>query len=341
MIEWVKMKPLVAISLIVLSAQPLAAKFPTDFESPLQRIAFGSCNRQDLPQPLWEMIGANEPDLFIWAGDNIYGDTTDMEVLESKYETQRAVPAYAEFARRTPIIATRDDHDYGANNSGAWYPKKKESQHLALDFADVPKDDPRRQREGLYGSYDFGPAGKRVKILLIDNRYHSDKRGEGENILGDTQMEWLFRELKGSDAQLNLIVSGTQVLPVEHRFEKWSNFPATRDKVLEFIRENEIPGVAFISGDRHLHEIMLKNDAETAYPLVEVTSSGLTHFWTKFPGEPNRYRFGPIFNQLGFGLIEIDWDAQPATVSFQLRDEGNAPVNTLTIPLVSLAPTKK
>src|SRR5688500_2238060 len=35
-------------------------------ETVLTRIAFGSCNREDKPQPLWQFILAAEPQLWIW-----------------------------------------------------------------------------------------------------------------------------------------------------------------------------------------------------------------------------------------------------------------------------------
>jgi len=332
------MRLLLLFLTFTLAALSAPGKFPENFRAPLERIAFGSCNRHDLPQPLWSVIAGNRPDLFIWLGDNIYGDSEDMAVLKAKYDAQRAVPAYADFSRQTAILATWDDHDYGANNADASYAQKVPSQQLALDFADVPGDDPRRKREGLYGSYTFGPTGQQVKILLIDNRYHSDAWGEGEDMLGPEQMRWLKQELRTSEAQLNLIASGTQVLPVDQPYEKWANFPATRDALLQFIKDEDIPGVIFLSGDRHIHEINLKNDDETDYPLIEVTSSGLTHAWRNFPGEPNRFRFGPVFDDLGFGLIMIDWEAQPASITLQIRDRDNTVTNSMTLPIMVLRP---
>ena len=41
---------------------------------PLEVIAFSSCNRDEVPQPLWPVIAEENPDLWIWAGDNIYAD---------------------------------------------------------------------------------------------------------------------------------------------------------------------------------------------------------------------------------------------------------------------------
>ncbi|MFT2009284.1 hypothetical protein ACMA1I_11470 [Pontibacter sp. 13R65] len=49
-------------------------------------IAFGSCNRQNLPQPMWSAIMNDKPNLWIWLGDNIYGDSDDMAFLKGKYD---------------------------------------------------------------------------------------------------------------------------------------------------------------------------------------------------------------------------------------------------------------
>ena len=49
----------------------LASPRVQDLEKPLQRVAFGSCNDQSFPQPLWPKIAAHEPELWIWMGDNV------------------------------------------------------------------------------------------------------------------------------------------------------------------------------------------------------------------------------------------------------------------------------
>lgn len=37
-------------------------------------IAFGSCSKQWESQPLWSRIEALHPEVWLWLGDNIYGD---------------------------------------------------------------------------------------------------------------------------------------------------------------------------------------------------------------------------------------------------------------------------
>jgi alkaline phosphatase D len=46
------------------------------------KIAFGSCGEQDYPQPVLSLAADNKPDAFIFLGDNIYGDTRNMDTLE-------------------------------------------------------------------------------------------------------------------------------------------------------------------------------------------------------------------------------------------------------------------
>jgi hypothetical protein len=69
------------------------------------------------------------------------------------------------------VLGTWDDHDFGRNDAGADYKLKAVTRDLALSFMEVPIGDPRWTREGLYGAYDFGPAGQKTKVILLDNRY--------------------------------------------------------------------------------------------------------------------------------------------------------------------------
>ncbi len=87
---------------------------------PLSRISFGSCAKQDQPQPIWEAIVAGHPELFVFLGDNIYGDSPDMDVLRSKYALLNQQPGFQKLKQVCPVVATWDDHDYGKDDSGAF-----------------------------------------------------------------------------------------------------------------------------------------------------------------------------------------------------------------------------
>src|SRR2546430_370865 len=55
-------------------------------EIPIAKIAFGSCASQDYPQVVWDAINDVKPDLFIFLGDNVYADGTDMDYIRKCYE---------------------------------------------------------------------------------------------------------------------------------------------------------------------------------------------------------------------------------------------------------------
>ena len=65
--------PLLILAILfgLLLPDPLHAQ---DTPSPLTRIAFGSCADEEKPQPIWDAVLAYQPQLFLFAGDNVYGD---------------------------------------------------------------------------------------------------------------------------------------------------------------------------------------------------------------------------------------------------------------------------
>lgn len=294
-------------------------------EKLIQTIAFGSCNKQDAPQPMWPFIVAEKPDLWLWLGDNIYADTEDMVEMQQMYTKQKRNPGYQELLKQCPILGTWDDHDYGVNDGGKDFPKKVESKKLMLDFLGVPKDAAVRKREGAYQSYTVGPEGKKVKIILLDIRYFRDPLKKNRDayqryhinqdgdVLGAAQWQWLEAELRNSKAQLNLIAGGIQFLPTEQGFEKWANFPKSRQRIMDLLEETKPARTILLSGDRHLAEVSRIELEGLNYPLFEVTSSGLTHSY-EAADEPNQYRVSPLVGQKNYGVLNIDWSGYEPTV---------------------------
>ncbi|MGQ0562392.1 MAG: alkaline phosphatase D family protein [Gemmatimonadota bacterium] len=301
-------------------------------------IAFGSCNRQDLPQPLWPVIARHDPQLFIWLGDNIYGDTDDMRVMRRKYERQLANASYRAFTSRVPIVGTWDDHDYGKNDGGREYVARRASQQLMLDFVGEPAGSARRRQQGVYAAETYGEPGRRIKVILLDTRYHRDAIGSNGTVLGEEQWQWLEDQLEDSDAQIHLIASSIQVVPEDHRFEKWANFPAERERLLELIDETDAPGVIFLSGDRHIAELSRLAGSPAGYPLYDLTSSGLTHTWRDARAEANRHRVGDLIIALNYGIIEVDWSRPDPLITLRVRDDEDRIRIEQHIPLSQLTP---
>ena len=58
-----------------------------------------------------------------------------------------------------------------------------------------------------------------------------------------------------------------------------------------------------------------------SYPLIDFTSSGLTHSYTKFHGETNKFRIGNVVSQKSFGILRFD--LKNKKVLMQMRGENN------------------
>lgn len=301
--------------------------------SAVTTIAFGSCNRQDKPQPLWEPILSQKPDVFIWLGDIIYGDTEDMGLLKSKYDMQTQQDDYEKLATTTSVIGVWDDHDYGKNDAGKEYPKKKESRELLYNFLDIPVASPLREREGAYSAHLYGKLEEKVKVILLDARYFRDaleKDAErayipntSGSILGEAQWAWLETELEKKDAAITLIGSGIQMIPQDHPYEKWENFPQERQRLLDLLAKTKPNGVLLLSGDRHIAEISKLSLQGLSHPLYDVTSSGLTHTWNEYREEPNQHRVGDMIAKLNFGLLHFTWEPNQVKVKMEIRGEDN------------------
>ncbi len=286
----------------------------------LNKIAFGSCQSQDSYIPTLATIVENKPDIFIYLGDNIYGDTENMKILAAKYSKLCANSNFKSLVATCPILATWDDHDYGANDSGREYPQKENSKSLFLEFWGEPKDSDRHKHEGIYTSYYIGPEGKKVQIILLDTRtfrssllkangkpYRNDYRpnnSKSATILGEAQWKWLAGELEKT-ADLRIIGSSTQFGIEYNGYESWANFPLEREKMLRLIKEKKAEHLIFISGDVHYAELS-KIEAEALYPIYDLTSSGLNKDWPRV--EPNKNRVGSACRLFNFGSLEIDWE---------------------------------
>lgn len=276
-------------------------------------IAFGSCNHQNRKQPLWKNIAEQDADLWIWLGDNIYGDSKDMNVLKRKYDKQNAQPAYQRFLKTgIDIIGTWDDHDYGINDGGKEFEFKEESSQLALDFLGYPEDSEVRNRPGIYNRSSIISPHRTVGFALLDTRYFRDETekikgvgytiNENGDVLGDEQWTWLEEEVAKPMDYL-IIGSSIQVIPEDHIYEKWSNFPSSRNRLLDLLATSKAKQVIILSGDRHLAEI---SEIEwKGKRIVEVTSSGMTHSYENVGDEPNRHRVSKLVGEKNFGTLRF------------------------------------
>ena len=327
--------------------------YPTHSDESIDVIAFGSCAREERDQPIWEHVLAAEPDLFLFIGDNMYADirpengkevmrpVTDAAEIAAAYQALAAQPNWQRLRRRCAVLATWDDHDYGANDMGNDFPLRRESQQLFMDFYGVPAQHPMRSQAGVYHAATFGPEDRRVQVILLDTRYHRDAldrkavrdglgpyaptNDTGRTMLGEAQWAWLREQLL-QPARVRIVASSVQVVAWEHGFETWGNMPHERERLYRLIDETGAGGVLFVSGDRHLMEISVARGAGVPYPMWDFTSSGINQGAGEVR-DPNSFRVGPVERQPNFGIVRIQWSSvagndRPTATAIHLEGYG-------------------
>jgi alkaline phosphatase D len=171
-----------------------------------------------------------------------------------------------------------------------------------------------------------------VQIILLDTRtfrgpFKRDSRSKEERakigkvggylphddskiaILGENQWEWLEKQLR-KPAEIRLVCSSTQIVPDRKGMDEWGCFPHDRQRLFDLIGATKANGVILLSGNVHFAEI--SKVKTNAYPLLDFTSSGLTHINEAYAKAENEYRVAGPFAELNFALVEIDWSAKPS-----------------------------
>ena len=311
-------------------------------EEPVSRIGFGSCYKPEKSSPLWRAVEDFNPQVWLWLGDNVYADVIDGKLIFENLPQDAFQKAYAALGRSEGLaalknlpaghmMATWDDHDYGLNDAGKFWERKENAKQEFAAFWQQPV-----RGDGVYFSREFGPEGRRIRVILLDTRYNRDDPATDGDILGEAQWSWLEEEYLRPGAALVLIGSSIQVLPESHRFEKWSNFPKAKKRLLEMLDAHGDKKLIFLSGDRH-HAEILSLSMGKGRQVFEVTSSGLTEGydprWTtgwaaekgatpwryRQAGEPRR-TMPPFFGD-NFGTLEIIWGPPQPQIRAAIRRE--------------------
>ena len=274
----------------------------TTYEIP-SSIAFGSCQDNWISH---RVINKVQADVFIYLGDNIYGDDgTDIiswfpshwmwyrKILYNKLSCRRS---FQNMVERTPyIISTWDDHDYGANDDKYQNPIKQESRSAFLDFWRIPKNSMRRRPNGIYGSYRFESTRQSILILVLDMRWFN--KFNPNSALGDEQLHWIKTTLNEKANDLVIVASSLQF--ANNCSDEFHNDRAALTRILN--PSNTI----FISGDVHYAGIFKSPEG-----FLDITSSPLAmnYPWNPIPPPSDGKQCaatGDTFNEENYGVLDI------------------------------------
>lgn len=212
-----------------------------------------------------------------------YGDTTigrkhfppheiiTLEDYRLRYSQYRLDPDLRAAHQNHPFITIWDDHEIandsymeGAQNhqpgEGDYNERKAAARKAYYEWLPV------RTSHQLYRTFNYGNLAKLIMLderlagrtapvdSVMDPAFESEER----TILGEEQMEWFTDQLKSTEATWKVI--GNQVIysylnwgheTFNINLDSWDGYPAEQQKIANFIKQNEIENVIFVTGDTH------------------------------------------------------------------------------------------
>ncbi|MFB6279961.1 MAG: hypothetical protein ABEK75_10700 [Salinibacter sp.] len=111
--------------------------------------------------------------------------------------------------------------------------------------------------------------------------------------------QWLIDALTTSDAPFELVVNGGQVTTQQAKYETLARYPQEQSLLFEMLQTREMEGVVFLSGNRHVTELLHRKpegffpiDASISSPLTAGSAtdfrneSGVSRFFHRLSWEP-------------------------------------------------------
>lgn len=215
-------------------------------------------------------------------GSGRYGDTTigrfnlpkheivSLQDYRTRHAQYRLDQGLRTVSQTHPFITIWDDHEFANNvyKQGAQNHQPKTEGDFAMRKASAKQAYyewmPIRESEKLYRSFSYGDL---AQLIMLDERIEGREvppdtiaiAANERTMLGKEQLAWFEKELRSPSIWK---VVGNQVLfsdvllsavypNMPRNLDSWDGYQAEKKKVKEFILQNKINDVIFLTGDTH------------------------------------------------------------------------------------------
>lgn len=220
------------------------------------KIAAASCAQSNSNHAVFASIKNESPVLFQHMGDAHYADiaTDDTSLFRIQYENLLSLANQKDLYQNIPLNYMWDDHDYGPNNSSASSPSRPAARSAYRNF--IPSPVLASPSGGaIYYSYGIG----NILFVVTDNRSERSDPGDTDNasktVLGTEQKTWFKAQLlaaKDNGYRGIVWVNSFPWLGSAFSDDEWAFYSIERTELSNYVKQNQIPLLAIISGDAHM-----------------------------------------------------------------------------------------
>jgi alkaline phosphatase D len=272
------------------------------------KIAVVSCMNDGFEKEfkIWNTLAQKNPEYVLMIGDNVYANrgpngshlsSTPENIWRRYTDIRLTLPFYFQ-EKLVPVHAVWDDNDYGPKDANESFEFKEESKDIFdTFFAQSISDEIYTKGFGVGGLLSLGD----FNLYFLDSRYYRSANKEGKH-LGSDQYRWLMKSLK-EESQPSFIIKGDQFFGGYHEFDSYeANHPIDFALFVSDLKTLGTPFI-FLSGDRHMSEVMQFPRSLFGLPSFEITSSPMHGRVFEDAGIRNPWRVVHTSGKVNFTLI--------------------------------------
>jgi hypothetical protein len=292
--------------------------YALDITRPQARIAAASCMNDAFvreQKKIWPELFARTPQILFLLGDNVYaknakpsfGALQEKHIWRRYVETRLSLDIFRQ-PRLIPTLAIWDDGDYAMTNGDRTNPVRKAATEIFRTFYAQEPD---------FKKLFSGPGTARwlrafqMNFALMDNRSFRSPVDvtdpDEQTHWGAAQERWLHENLKDSVLP-TWILNGDQIFGAYHPFESYErDHPANLKEQLTLLAAQPAP-VVFLTGDRHITEVMSVPGEKEILSTFEITTSPLHArvFPSRWEKEPNPRQIDGVAGKMNYMIMETE-----------------------------------
>jgi len=193
-------------------------------------------------------------DAVLHLGDMVYADgSRSPDAYRAHWRAALADPGYRALLARQGLYLTWDDHEFDNNLNPEEAPVGLIEMAKTAFYENTPTES---GSDGAWTSYQWGTT---VEVIQLDARTERVPSLRGEDsaaYLSRPQMEFLKRRLRESPCQFKVVMNSVPMTRMPELWilqgDRWQGYEPAREEILNFLEDNAIDNVWFLSGDFHV-----------------------------------------------------------------------------------------
>lgn len=224
-------------------------------------VVFGATtctNPRSAPFTALQQLAENDDDLgeldaLLHVGDMVYADgSRSADDYRAHYRAALNDPGYRALLARQGLYFAWDDHELDNNLN-----PETAGDLIAIAKAAFYENSP--MEPGADGDWTSHRQGTAVEVIRLDCRSvrrPSQRTDDSASYLSAPQMAFLKDRLKNSPCHFKVVLNSVPMTKMPDLWvlqgDRWQGYEPAREEILNFLEDNDIDNVWFVSGDFHV-----------------------------------------------------------------------------------------